>query len=191
MYGDYDGYRSYDYDYDLRMRQRQHERELRDRQNPAGRKRPVMDGPDGRKTPSPWIAGAGTSLGQWSYVDSERARDADSNSKCIVCGENRGDNWVYALMNGKPSDSVGDAVFSPPSPTYGHPNCILQAVLYCPHLKRQEYPAMTQDKTALISVDRLKELARDERKFLKDKGDSSASGVANYRTDRRVKISHR
>lgn len=180
-----------DYEREMRERQLAHERDLRDNNNPAGRKRPVMDGPDGRKTPSPWIAGAGTSLGQWSYVDSDRARQAVRDKLCIVCGKKLGDNWVYALFNGRPSDHIGDSIFTPPSATYGHPNCILQAVLYCPHLKSQEYPAMRQDKSAYISIERLKELAKQDRKTLKAEGDSAANGVANYKTDRRVRITHR
>lgn len=167
-----------EFDYYERRREQDHEKA--DEFNPVGRQRPIANGPNGHKIPVPWIGGIGPQEGSWSYVESRRAREADDKRLCVVCGLNLGTNWVYALFQGAPYDSVGDGIYCPPSPTYGHPNCILIAVLYCPHLKNQEYPAMTQDRLTKLSVDDLKVLAREERKTLKDKPDSFAAGSAPF-----------
>lgn len=136
--------------------------------NPSGRRRPILVGPDNRNTPVPWLGGIGPKRGEWKYVDFERANQATHDKLCIICGEDRGDNWVYGLLSGRPSDEAAPyaSIFGgAPAPTYGHPSCILKAALYCPHLKRQEHPAMTQDKTKLTLED-LKKMAKEEKKSL-------------------------
>lgn len=140
--------------------------------NPTGKKRPVLKGPDGRMTPVPWVGGDGPENGQWNFINSLRADRAEQDHLCIVCGNHRGDDWVYALLNGHPSDVAW------PSPTYGHPECILKAVLYCPHLKSQEYPAMLQDRVTKITTDELKEIVK-AKKILKVAPESFASGSAD------------
>lgn len=150
--------------------------------NPAGKKRPVMRGPDGRMTPVPWIADDRIhNGGKFSNVDYNRADQATHNHLCIVCGTDRGDDWVYGLLHGKPFDAptyYPTFIFESgsPSPTFGHPECILKAVLYCPHLKEQEYPAMTQDKRTKLTLDDLKNLTKNSKKELDTKPESFAMG---------------
>lgn len=167
-----------EFDYNERRRNAQHE--TADEFNPVGRQRPIANGPNGHKTPVPWIGGVGPQEGNWSYVEGRRAKQADANNLCLVCGLKLEANWVYALFQGQPYDSIRDGFYTPPSPTYGHPNCILTAALYCPHLKKQEYPAMTQDRLTKLSVDDLKVLAREDRKTLKAKPESFAAGSAAF-----------
>lgn len=140
--------------------------------NPTGKKRPVLKGPDGRMTPVPWVAGDGPEGGEWAFINKQRAEMSELNKLCIVCGEFRGVDWVYALLHGSPRDIAW------PCPTYGHPECILKAVLYCPHLKNQEYPAMLQDRYTAITADQLKEIVK-QKKILKRNSESFASGSAD------------
>lgn len=166
--------------------------------NPAGMRRPIMRGPSGRMTPAPWVAGEQLGRadgGRWSYVDEYRANIAEINHLCIVCGTHRGDDWVYGLLFGKPYDHITtdpvERIFNIGSPatTYGHPECILKAALYCPHLQRQDYPAMTQDRTTKLTVDDLKDIVK-KRKTLKAKPESFAIGGAKVATTRGPRKPH-
>lgn len=147
--------------------------------NGKGKKRPVLRGPNGRMTPVPWIGGEGPEMGWWAFINSDRAAQSENGKLCIVCGLERGDDWVYALLNGEPSDLIQDGFFGPPSPTFGHPECILKAVLYCPHLKKQEYPAMKQDRVTKLTTEELKKIVKDRRILKKDVG-SFALGSAAF-----------
>lgn len=152
--------------------------------NPVGKKRPILRGPDGRMTPVPWLGGDGPAEGTWAYVDDTRSASAETCRLCIICGLERGDDWIYALLKGNPYDSSSDLMTrlfegGSPSPTYGHPECILKAVLYCPHLKKQEFPAMKQDKITKLTADDLKQIVHD-RKKLDPKRDSFAKGSAAF-----------
>lgn len=159
--------------------------------NPAGKRRPIMRGPTGRMTPAPWVAGEqlGSYDPRWSYVDPSRANVAEYAKLCLMCGTHRGDDWVYGLLNGEPYDYIehNDALrmfnVGSPAPTYGHPECILKAVLYCPHLKNQDYPAMMQDRHTKLSVDDLKKIVKDQKK-LRDKPEAFAIGGAKVATTR-------
>lgn len=149
-------------------------------ENTKGRKRPVLRGPWGKMIPVPWVGGGFPGTNQWKRVDAYRSNEAEREHLCIVCGEHRGDNWVYAALNGETvSDHSGFSMFGQlPSPTYGHPGCILKAVLFCPHFKNLEYPAMMKDKKTRLTVDDLKTLAKEEKKQLDSKRDSFAAGSA-------------
>lgn len=148
-------------------------------ENPKGNKRPVLPGPDGRMTPVPWIGGDFPFEGTWKGINGKRANEAEGFHLCIICGLHRGDDWVYALLNGEPADEgtpVSSIFGGPPSPTYGHPECILKAVLFCPHLKKQEYPAMTQDKKTKLTTDDLKKIVKEKK--------SLEMGIATYGRER-------
>lgn len=162
--------------------------------NPRGKKRPVLKGPSGRMTPVPWVGGSQPYYDRWAAIDASRALDAQYNKLCVVCGLYRGDDWVYALLNGEPYDSTSDAMTilfggGSPSPTYGHPECILKAVLYCPHLKNQEYPAMLQDRVTKINTDQLKEIVK-AKKVLERGPNSFAIGSASMSPADDPKRSH-
>lgn len=156
--------------------------------NYKGKKRPQHRGVNGKMTPVPWVNGGFPFIGEWVRVDSDRAEAAEVRHLCIVCGEHRGDDWVYAAMNGKMVSDTANSMFGIPSPTYGHPECILKAVLFCPHLKKQGYPAMKQDGLTKLSEDDLKQIVREQKKKLTD---GLIMGVGTYHTDRRVVITHR
>ena len=161
--------------------------------NPAGKKRPVLRGPSGRMTPVPWIGGVDVALGEkFSYIDSGRANKAENEKLCIVCGTHRGNDWVYGLLGGKPHDYVDHDPVSrifggSPSPTYGHPECILKAALYCPHLQNQEYPAMLQDRQTKLTVEDLKALVKDKKILKREGATSFAMGGSSIIAQRRRK----
>jgi hypothetical protein len=134
--------------------------------NPKGRKRPVLIGPNGKMTPVPWVGGDYPQEGNWAKVDHYRASEAEESLLCIVCGQPLSKDFVYALLNGRAYN--GAEFLGSPSPTYGHPECILKACLFCPHLQKQQYPAMTNDKIDLTLND-LKRLVQDKKKALMSK----------------------
>lgn len=146
--------------------------------NERGKRRPVIPGPDGTRMPVMWVSGIEPYEGKWQTLDHDRATEVENEHLCLVCGLHRGDNWVYALLRGQPLDHR--SFWFSPSATYGHPSCILKAVLFCPHLKAQEYPAMKQDKVTRLSVDDLKELARLEKQ-----NESIQIGIGTYDRDRK------
>lgn len=172
-------------------RQAQLEREARVR-NTRGTKRPLLRAPSGRMTPVPWVGGGFPGTNEWKRVDGDRASVAERDHLCIVCGLDRGDNWVYAALNGETvSDHAGFSLFGElPSPTYGHPGCILKAVLFCPHFKNLEYPAMKQDRRTPLTVDNLKTMIAEEKKKL-DKTHSFAIGRSDTKSRKSpVRISY-
>lgn len=136
--------------------------------NPIGRKRPLLKR-RGKNTPVPWIGGDGPEKGAWSKVDPDRAQRADDHRLCIICGEALDDTVIFALMMGKPYEHVSDAYTrivyrqGSPSPTFGHDKCILLACTFCPHLKRQAYPAMLRDGTKL-TFDQLRAYVKSREK---------------------------
>lgn len=136
--------------------------------NPTGRKRPLLKR-NGKNTPVPWIAGDGPDGGKWSKVDPERAKKADIHELCLICGEPRGEDYIYAMMQGKPFDHQGrDAAnillgIEAPSPTYGHSKCILLACTFCPHLQKQIYPAMLQNG-ARLTFEELRTYVKEREK---------------------------
>jgi hypothetical protein len=130
--------------------------------NPAGFPRPVHPRL-GKNTPMPWVGGEKPYEGRWAGIDLHRAEDAGNQGLCIICGERVGPDWLYALLSGRPFDRRSNAfdIFfgvGSPSPTFGHPKCVLIAATFCPHLRRQEHPAQTQDGRKLTHEE-LKELA--------------------------------
>lgn len=142
-----------------------------DEVNPAGFKRPLEDF-HGKRLPVPWVTGTGPSLGQWKKIDGDRAREVEEDLLCLVCGEPRGENWVYGNLQFSGMRSMGHskrAVSSvdtfmgrPPSATFGHPKCILTAAINCPHLQAQTHPASLPDGT-LLTVEDLRKLIHEER----------------------------
>lgn len=135
-------------------------------ENPAGFPRPVLKR-NGKNTPVPWIGAYGPADGRWAMIDGDRNEKATAGKLCIICGQPRGDDYVYALFKGKPYDAgttLIDRLFGTsdpkvgPAPTYGHPKCVLIAATFCPHLKRAKYPAQTQDGQPLTH-DELRQLA--------------------------------
>lgn len=130
--------------------------------NPPGWPRPTVKLEEeyrekfGHKTlPVPYSSGNGMFVKDWARVSRPRSHEIAENNLCVVCGEHRGNDWVWALLFGEPKN------IAKPSPTYGHPRCILLACMFCPHLKNQRYPAMLQDGRK-ITVDELRNHLREK-----------------------------
>lgn len=118
--------------------------------NPAGRHRPV-ERMNGKPTPVPWLMGNyDRDHMQWARMYSPRTIEAEVDHLCIVCGEHvdRADQ-VYGLVGGSiksdhrtdPFERLFGVSEGLPTPTWGHPRCILTAALHCPHLKAEKYVA--------------------------------------------------
>ena len=135
--------------------------------NAPGRRRPTCP-LDGKQAPVPYVGGKFPSLGSWARIDDARAEQIEEDLLCVMCGKPRGTNWLYAAINGQGFDHRTADPFmrifggGVPSATFGHPNCIYQASLYCPFLKKSDYPALTQAKRP-ISRKELGRLAAQER----------------------------
>jgi hypothetical protein len=122
-----------------------------------------LTSPRGRAIVLAHEAGHALTWDRWAGIDFHRAEDAGNQGLCIICGERVGPDWLYALLSGRPFDRRSNAfdIFfgvGSPSPTFGHPKCVLIAATFCPHLRRQEHPAQTQDGRKLTHEE-LKELA--------------------------------
>src|SRR4051812_26296275 len=109
-------------------------------------------------------------MGKWAGIEGGRNLSATNLQLCIICGEQRGNDWVYVLFNGKAYNrgrSILDAMLDVagtglgPAPTFGHPKCILLAAAFCPHLKAQEHPAQTRDGKRL-TYEELRRLAHPQ-----------------------------
>lgn len=131
---------------------------------------------NGKNTPLPWVGGNYPEEEQWARVDTVRAYGSEVDKLCIVCGldlppENpkadKDDDFIFMLVNGEDySETTGLSLFGQlPSPTWVHPKCGRIAALFCPHLKRQEYPAMRQNGQRL-SQEELSELAKGREKVV-------------------------
>jgi len=163
-----------------------------DELNPAGRNRPVRRLPDDSKSdragklgPVPWLGGAYPFVDQWARIDVPRATEAENDKLCIVCGKSRGDRWLYMVAADSISDrrwsAFGELIGSEiPAPTVAHPNCGLQAALYCPHLSAQSHPAVLPDARARLSKEALHELATLDRKLEKDETLTEAEKNTEY-----------
>jgi hypothetical protein len=131
--------------------------------NRAGWKRPLW-WLGGKLAPVPWVGGKYPRQNIWQRVQGDLALAAKRHRLCLMCGEGfesakAWDNRVYALISGLAgSDEVGIT----PSPTFGHPSCILKAVTFCPHLLAYKYPACDSHGRRL-DREALKELARLEK----------------------------
>jgi len=132
--------------------------------NVEGYPRPVLDR-NGHNTPIPWVSNKGPEDGEWARIDSDRAVEAEKDELCIVCGLTLTPDYIYLLVDSQhksdqaPTYAGLSALFGElPSPTYVHPKCGQIAALYCPHLKRNKFPAETQNGQRLTH-DALKELA--------------------------------
>lgn len=119
-------------------------------ENVKGYPRPVGT-LNGHNMPMPWVSGDLTNPTDWAAVDHKRAIEADDDKLCMVCGNPLSPDFVYMLLHNTtwaahtPRNEM-DMLFSgAPSVTYAHPKCGRIASKFCPHLKRAEYPAMTQD----------------------------------------------
>lgn len=88
-----------------------------------------LEGADMKQTRLPlmYVSGTMPSQGVWAGIDGSRMAECIRDRVCIVCGERyRGDYVVARLDN-----QVGQ------QSTWGHPRCILLAVVSCPHFRRQ------------------------------------------------------
>lgn len=179
--GEYFGYVEEDLDFeDLEELKQSGKRENR-RGFPRPTRKYVGSNPElhGRQVPMPWATGANPTTGLWAAIDNERSRELEDRYLCLMCGEPLGQNWVYGLLAGQPHDrgydfferGPGDA----PSPTWMHIKCAILGVLYCPHLKNQEYPCMDQDQKTFLTLDNLRQRMRRLRNS--DSTTSSAGGL--------------
>lgn len=131
--------------------------------NVKGYPRPVLP-KDGHNTPMPWLGAEGPETDNWARIAPERAIEAEQDRKCIVCGLELSSDFVYMLAQGEASNRVGFPLFGElPTPTWVHPKCGVIAATYCPHLKSEFFPAMTQNGLKLTHQ-RLKEIARNSDK---------------------------
>jgi len=113
---------------------------------------------NGKNAPIPWVGGDNPEMGEWAAFSLQRKYEATSENLCIMCGLDKGHNYVYALIHG---EEYSDGGFTLP-PTWGHPHCILLACLYCPHLQQFEYPACDKNGHKL-TIEDLKDLADKSR----------------------------
>lgn len=136
--------------------------------NKAGFPRPLLSR-NGKNTPMPWVSGPGPENDDWALINGERALDADLEKLCIVCGESLTPDFVYLLTHSENwanhrASEIEQMIFGGlPTPTWVHPKCGRLAALYCPHLKNQKYPAMTQSEQKLTH-DELAELVKNGHK---------------------------
>lgn len=132
-------------------------------ENVKGFPRPVGN-LNGQNTPMPWVGGIAVEDGRWAEVQGSRAIQSEKEELCLVCGLPLTSDFIYMLAFGRKSDHAPDLFglllnTDLPSPTWAHPKCGRIASLYCPHLKKAEYPAMTQNGEKLTH-DQLAELAK-------------------------------
>lgn len=80
------------------------------------------------------------------------------SGECIVCGLKLTDDFIYMLVSGMLASN--EAGIHTPAPTFVHRKCGRIAAIFCPHLKRQEHPAVTQDGQMLTHA-QLAELAKE------------------------------
>jgi len=119
-------------------------------QNVKGFPRPTETGLNGKNWPLPWTGADGPKNGKWKHIDTDRMNEAIDDKLCILCGLELSDDWVYCLINGKPGrdihmGSLFSLIFRPSPSTKCHPKCAIIACTFCPHLKSQTHPIMTQD----------------------------------------------
>lgn len=135
--------------------------------NVKGYPRPVLP-LDGKNTPLPWIGGKGPEEDQWAKMEPIRTFEAEEDKLCIICGLLLPADYIFLMVASEKWSTYAGNVFDQmfgalPSPTWVHPKCGQIASLYCPHLKEQEYPAITQDEQRLTH-EQLRELARTSPK---------------------------
>lgn len=131
--------------------------------NVKGYPRPVLP-LDGKNTPLPWIGADGPETGEWAKMETIRTFEAEDDKLCIICGLELPADFIFLLVGSVQWSTFAGNVLQQmvgalPSPTWVHPKCGQIAALYCPHLKAQEYPAITQDEQRLTH-EQLRELAR-------------------------------
>lgn len=122
----------------------------------------------GRYVPMAWTANEGPEEQVWARVNGPRAYLVERDKLCLVCGEKLCGNWVYGLLFGEPRDKMApplERLFGggSPSATTMHAKCAVLGALYCPHLAKQPYPAVMQDKETLLSLEDLRRLAKEDR----------------------------
>lgn len=122
-----------------------------DVENPAASKRPITE-----RQPMPWIGGLGPVLNVFRSIDPKRARKAEEQRLCIMCGLPLGTNYVYSNLDGRTHDFR--EFLGAPTATFVHPRCALQAAAFCPHLQRQAFPAVDRNGKGLTH-DELRKLS--------------------------------
>lgn len=128
--------------------------------NIKGLKRPLWFFKDALM-PLPWVGGNHPANGEWARVDEDRAQLVEILHLCLVCGvELDWGNRVYGMVSGSAYDSAG--FFGVPSATFAHPECLLKAATFCPHLKNVTWPAMLPDGTQLTHEE-LKTLVHERK----------------------------
>lgn len=135
--------------------------------NHKGFPRPVLPR-NGKNTPLPWIGAEGPEEGQWAKMEPSRTLASEHDKLCIVCGLSLPTDFIFLLVGSEKWSTFAGNVFDMlvgalPSPTWVHPKCGQIAALYCPHLKAEEYPAITQNGQRLTHQE-LRELARKSDK---------------------------
>lgn len=142
-------------------------------ENRKGYPRPVWD-KNGHNTPLPWVGGNYPINDMWAQVDQNRTDAATDYKLCIVCGNALTPDFIYMLAfvsrDGGPRESLKAdyaGEYGLPAPTYVHPKCGLIAAKFCPHIKNEFYPAMTQNGQKLTHAE-LSELARKSDKPVND-----------------------
>jgi hypothetical protein len=132
--------------------------------NKAGYPRPIGDR-NGQNTPMPWVGGNYPNEGEWQRVNTFRAIESEEAKLCIVCGLPLPSDFVWMLVQSVMySDTAGLPVLDElPSPTWVHPKCGKIAATFCPHLKSEMYPALTQNGHKLTHAE-LTDLARESDK---------------------------
>lgn len=132
-------------------------------ENPSGIPRPVLKFND-RMTPVPWIGGRHPFHGDWAMICKNRSKQATKETLCIVCGKKLNSNKWYSTSDCNTFDRPEKVGFefilaypTSPAPTYSHPKCSIWAALFCPFLKRQEFPIKTSDGY-FLTVDEAREV---------------------------------
>lgn len=141
-----------------RIKEAHEDQDWADAENPADERRPVQD-----RKPMPWIGGLGPVLNLFKIIDPIRARKAEEQRLCIMCGLPLGKTYVYSNLDGRSHDFR--EFFGAPTPTFVHPRCALKAAAFCPHLQRQPFPAVDRNGKG-ITHDELRKLsnAHDQHK---------------------------
>lgn len=136
-------------------------------------KRPILD-----RKPVPWVGGTHPALDEWAGISTERSQEAEEKLLCIMCGLELNLDYVYSNFDGdihdkqesywkRPDGTRADSkeemfmtfgllpgkMGGAPTATFVHPRCALQAAAFCPHLKKQEFPAIAKDGTMLTHAD--------------------------------------
>jgi hypothetical protein len=142
------------------------QREEWEAKNPRGRIRPristesepyIREKVGHKSAPVPWVSGPNMYANDWASVKDERAREAFIDKLCIVCGLELDSNHLWGLVGGSPIKNTE------PAPTHCHPYCIYLASLFCPALKKAEYPAETPSGVKLTHQT-LKKIAMEDQK---------------------------